>query len=320
MKKNLLLLIIFCTVISFSCISQNLASKNDKVDEYVKSLGALNNNNVATIADTITRGFAGKEDKARAIFYWVSNNISWDLKAMKANDNKNSDPVLVVKFRKATGLGYSLLVQEMCSQANIRCLSVDGYTKNFPEEINNKPDEINHSWNVVQLGQSPEQWFYIDAAKASGFADKKLNLFVKYFTSEYFFANKTLFNLNHYPNNAAWQLGGGPKNIKDFYALPVISNAAFEYGLQKLQPNTGFIKTKTKNVSTFSYVYNGKELSSITLIIGDSKKENNPLPMNFSASGKIISFSYQFKKEDEYPVKVLIDGKELISYYAEVSE
>lgn len=320
MKKILTLLLFIFTAISYTSNGQSTSAENNSVDEYVKSLGALNNLNVATISDTITRKFDNKKDKARAIFFWIANNISWDVKAMKANDNKKKDPVLVIQFRKATPLGYSLLVQEMCSMANIRCLSVDGYIKNFPEDINNKPDEINHSWNVVQLGQSPEQWFYVDAAKASGYADKKMSAFTKYFTSEYFFADKALFNLDHYPNNVAWQLGGGPKNIKEFYALPVISNAAYEYGLQKPLPIAGYIKTKTKNAIAFSYIYNGKNLSSISLIIGDGKKEVKPEPMNFSATGKIISFNYQFKKEDVYPVKIMIDGKEFVSYYVESSE
>ena len=320
MKKILTLLLFIFTAISYTSNGQSTSLENNSVDEYVKSLGALNNLNVANIADTITRKFNNKKDKARAIFYWIANNISWDVKAMKANDNKKKDPVLVIQFRKATPLGYSLLVQEMCSMANIRCLSVDGYIKNFPEDINNKPDEINHSWNVVQLGQSPEQWFYVDAAKASGYADKKMSAFTKYFTSEYFFADKALFNLDHYPNNVAWQLGGGPKNIKEFYALPVISNAAYEYGLQKPLPIAGYIKTKTKNAIAFRYIYNGKNLSSISLIIGDGKKEVKPEPMNFSATGKIISFNYQFKKEDVYPVKIMIDGKEFVSYYVESSE
>ncbi|MEP6711550.1 MAG: transglutaminase domain-containing protein [Ferruginibacter sp.] len=320
MKKNLPLLFLVFTALSFSSNGQSTSAENNVVDEYVKTLGPLDNLNVATIADTISRKFDDKKDKVRAIFYWLTNNISWDLKAMKANDPKNNDPVKVIQYRKATPLGYSLLLQEMCSLANIRCLSVDGYIKNFPEDINNKPDEINHSWNVVQLGQSPEQWFYIDAAKASGYADKKMSIFTKHFTSEYFFADRTLFNLDHYPNNGAWQLGGGPKNIKEFFALPVISDAAYEYGLKKLQPATGYLKSKTDKAVIFSYTYNGKGLSSVVLVIGDEKKGAKSEPMNFSATGSILTFSYQFKKEDEYPVKVMIDGKEFVSYYIESSE
>ena len=140
--------------------------------------------------------------------------------------------------------------------ANIRCLTADGYVKNNANDINNKIDEINHTWNVVQLGQSPEQWFYIDAAKASGFTDAKMTSFTKLFTSEYFFADRALFNLDHFPDNAAWQLGAGPKSLKEFYSLPVISNAAYKYGLQKPKPINGYVKTKANANTAFSFTYN----------------------------------------------------------------
>ncbi|MBS1495407.1 MAG: hypothetical protein JSU03_05330 [Bacteroidetes bacterium] len=312
------LLLIFAGATSIAQAQQSLSLH--KVDEYVATLGALNNANVATIADTITRPFANKEDKARAIFYWIANNIDWDLQAIKAGSSKKNDPVDVIHYRKATPLGYSLLVQEMCSDAGIRCLSVDGYTKYFPEDINNRPDEINHSWNVVQLGQSPDLWYYIDAAKASGYADNRMKIFTKQFTSEYFFADRGLFNIDHYPKNSAWQLGPGPKSLKDFYALPVISSAAYEYGLQKMQPLNGYLKVKTSNMVNFSFNYNGKDLSSVVLEIDENNKGSKTEPMNFSATGKLLTFSYQFKKEDEYPVSILIDGKKLVSYFVEASE
>jgi hypothetical protein len=289
-------------------------------DDKVAAFGPLTGLNVATIADTITRPFRDKENKARAIFYWIASNISLDAKATRGNDQRNKEPEKVVQLRKATPLAYSLLFQEMCSMANIRCLSVDGYIKNFPEEINNKADEINHSWNVVQLGQSPEEWYYVDMAKASGFTDKKQAVFTKQFTSEYFFADRALFNLDHYPDNGAWQLGAGPKSIKEFYALPVISNAAYEYGLQSPQPKTGYIKTKTKAAVNFSFVYNGKSISNISLIMGDGKAVAKPEPMNFSAKGNTISFSYQFKKEDTFPVRIVADGKDLLQYLVESEE
>lgn len=292
-----------------------------KIDSIVKLLGNLDSFNVATIADTLTRRFPDKETKARAVFFWIANNISFDLKAMKSNDNRKDDPVIVIQTRKATAAGYTKLLQEMCSMANIRCLTVDGYVKNNAEDINNKSDEINHSWNVVQLGESPDEWYYIDVTKASGYTDKKLNSFTKEFTSQYFFASKELFNLDHYPDNSAWQLGRGPKNLKDFYALPVFSTAAYIYGLQKPQPINGYIKSKTKNTTKFSFPYNGQyPITSISLITGDEKKHEKGEAINFSDNGGVISFNYQFKKDDSYPVRIIADGKLLIQYYAEISD
>jgi hypothetical protein len=316
MKKCFLLVLLF-SGLSLSLSAQGNTYKN--VDDVIQKLGPLDNFNVAVIADTLTRGFESKEDKARAIYYWIANNIALDGKATKMNETKNNLPEKVVQLRKATPLGFSLLVQEMCSWAKIRCLSVDGYIKNFPEDINEKPDEFNHSWNVVQLGQSPDTWYYIDASKAAGLLDKKMAVFTKHFTSEYFFADRKLFNLDHYPDNTAWQLGTGSKSVKEFYGLPVISNAAYEYGVQKLTPANGYIKIKANTPVNFSFPFNGKTISSIHLIIGDARKQQKPEPMNFTSDGT-IAFSYKFKVADTYPVKIMVDGREFVSYLLEVTE
>jgi len=302
-------------------VNAQTAKEYSRTDSIVKKLGSLDSFNVAVIADTLSRKFADKENKARAIYFWIANNISFDLKALKSNDNRKDDPVLVIQTRKATPIGYAKLFQEMCSMANIRCLTVDGYVKNYAEDINNPLDEFNHSWNVVQLGQSPEEWNYVDVAKASGYADKKLSTFTREFTSEYFFASRTLFNLDHYPDNQSWQLGSGPKNIKDFYALPVIANAAYIYGLGKPQPSAGLIKSKTKNTITFNFPHtNNVTIESLQLVTGEEKKQEKAVALNFTDDGRTITFTHQFKKEDSYPVKIIADGKVLVEYYAEIKE
>lgn len=313
MKKILLL----ATVL----ISLQGRAQYASVDEYVKKLGPLEDFNVATIADTISRKFPDKQEKARAIFYWIANNIAMDPKAIRSNDTKKNDPVMVVQLRKATALGFATLFQEMCSMANIRCLIIDGYVKNFAEDINNKPDEVNHSWNVVQLGQSPDKWHYVDAAKASGFLDKKMSMFTKNFTSEYFFADKGLFNIDHYPDNAAWYLGGEQKNLSSFYALPVIGQVAYAYGLGKPSPLTGHIKTKNTKPIQFGFQHRSPQpIGSISLLIGEGNKQVKPEPMNFTDNAGTVNFSFTFKKADTYPVRIMVDGKELLQYIVESEE
>ena len=314
-------LVIFLVLSLNLSFAQNAALKYKAVDESVEKLGPLLTFNVATIADTITEKFSDKELQARAIFYWITHNIAIDPKATRQNDNKNTLPEKVIELRRATPLGFSLLVQEMSSAANIRCLSVDGFVKNYSAEINEVADEINYSWNVIQLGQSPETWFYVDAARASGSLDKKGNLFTKQFTSEYFFADRTLFNLTYYPDNSAWQLGSGPKSKKDYYALPVIGSSAFALGMGKPTPATGFIKTTMKKPVSFSFpVSKGAEIKNISLVMGDEKKPLKPEAMNFENSGGVITFSYLFKKDGSFPMRITADGKELLHYMVEVTE
>ncbi len=297
------------------------ASNYSTTDKFVQGMGSMDSLNVAQIAKRLGNASNDNEERARAIFYWIANNIAIDPKATRGGDQRKSLPEDVIKLRKATPLGFAKLYQEMASQLNIRCLVVDGYVKNSLDDLGEPADEANHSWNVVQLGQSPDTWYVLDVARASGTLDKKMASFTKNFTSEYFFADKTLFNQDHYPDNAAWQLGGGPKSIKDFYALPVLSSAAYKYGVRKLNPATGYVKTKMKNKVSFSIPVNGNPaIEKVSLLIGDAKKMQKPEPMNFTTVGAALAFSYQFKTADEFPVKVLLNDEVIAEYIVEVTE
>jgi transglutaminase-like putative cysteine protease len=321
MKMKLLTLVTVISAFLNVANAQSTPGHYSTTDNFIQKLGSLDSLNVARITDTLTRRIPDKEQKARAIFYWIAHNIAWDIKAMKSGDQRKSNPEDVIRSRKATPLGFAKLFQEMSSAANIRCLVVDGYIKNYTDDINNPADEINHSWNVVQLGTSPDQWFFVDAARASGSADRKMSVYTPAFTSNYFFPEKALFNLDHFPDNDAWQLGGGPKSKKDFYALPVIDRAAYTISLKKPVPASGFIKARTKTKVNFSFAYDSEApVSNVSLLVGEGKKMQKPEPMNFTAANGTINFSYQFKTEDTIPVAVLVDGKEVLHYLVEVTE
>ncbi len=313
-------LLAFC-FLSFSLsFAQSSDKKYASVDAKVISLSAMADLNIAQIVDAITKPFSAKEDRVRAIYYWIANNIAIDPKRTKSQDARNSEPEKTIASRTATPLGYSLLVQEMCSDANIRCLSVDGYVTNSVDEIDNGEAEKNFSWNVVQLEQSPDKWFYVDACKAAGSLDAKMSVFTKNFTSGYFFPPRELFNLDHYPDNSAWQLGKGPKSLKDFYSLPLIHSAAYSLELGKPSPENGLIKTKVNSAVKFEFPYNGIEISKITMVKTIGRKVTNIPIEKFSTDAAKISFSYAFKDEDEFPLLIMADGKELISYKVTVKE
>ena len=126
------------------------------VDTYVKRMGALDSMNMGTISGIVTKPFTDKIEKARAIFCWIANNISYDCKAARSGNEQKNSSTQVLLYRRATGPGYAALFQDMCSSANIRCLTPDGFVKTTTGQIEDTKTDINHSWAVVQLGQSPD--------------------------------------------------------------------------------------------------------------------------------------------------------------------
>ena len=283
------------------------------VDDYVKSLGSLDTLNVGTISYIVTKKFSDNQDKARAIFDWIAYNISFDLKNAKRNGNEKTNSDDVLKLRKANAAGYAALYQDMCSVVKIRCLTVDGYIKNNSEQINEKPDEFNHTWVVVQLGQSSESWFYVDPTMGSGYTDDKMTVFTKAYNDAYFSADKVIFNFQHYPNNTAWLLGPAAKNMSTFLSLPIVKNAAYEFNTTGFTPFNGKIKTKIKSPVQFSFKASGTSAIEIVAIAIGIDKKKKIKTVDHNLSGGMVKFSYTFEEEDGYPVTILVNNKPLLS-------
>jgi hypothetical protein len=313
-KISITALLIFIIVNSFA--QSSTAYK--LVDDYVKSVGSLDSMNMGTISSILTQNFPDKANKARAIFDWIANNVSFDCKAGRNDDNSKTNSDDILKSRKATSFGYAALFQDMCSVASIRCLTVDGFVKNNADDINNKPDEFNHSWDVVQLGQSPSEWYYVDPTWGSGYTDKDIKVYTKDFNDSYFFSNRTVFNQQHFPDNMAWQIGQGPKTLREFYSMPVVKTAASEFGITNTSPAEGHIKAKEGKPTQFNITAdNTDSISVVSLVLGDDKKKKTK-QVNYSINNGIITFSYKFDDSDSLPVAVLFNGKEVLDFYVEV--
>ena len=315
MSSKKIYTLLFCSMTL--CVSAQTKKDFKAIDDFVKKVGTLDSMTMGTISETVTKPFTDKTEKVRAIFDWIAFNISYDVKAARtSNETKNStDEVLL--YRKAVGIGYATLFQDMCSSADIRCLTVDGFVKRNIEEIGEDGDDINHSWAVVQLGQSPDDWFYVDPAWGSGYTDADMKTFTKSFNDAYFFADKAVFNLQHYPDNEAWKLGEAPKNKKDFFALPIISSAAFEFGVRKISPVTGHLMLSTEKPERFSFSVSAKEnIDKLTLLIGKKKPKLEEVQHSFS--GGSVTFSYKFKEAGDFPMTILVNGKALATYHVEV--
>ncbi|MEO6731513.1 MAG: transglutaminase domain-containing protein [Ferruginibacter sp.] len=319
--KYMQTLLLSSVLILSAFISQGQSTDDFKVvDDYVKSLGALDTLNMGTISYIVTKKFPDSKDKVRAIFDWIAYNISFDLKAGRNNDNEKTSSDLVLKNRKATAAGYAGLFQDMCSVVKIRCLTVDGYAKYSTEQINEKPDEFNHTWAVVQLGTSPDTWFYVDPTWGSGYTDDKMTTYTKAYNDDYFFADRAIFNYQHYPNNEAWQIGPAPKNLTSFLSLPVIKSAAYEFKVGKLIPDDGFIKANITKPVLFNIKINSRApIDIVSLEIGEAKKKKTKT-VDYSVSKGSIIFNYKFEQEDTYPVTVMINNKPVLGYMVEASE
>lgn len=147
------------------------------------------------------------EEKVRAFFIWITNNIGYDCVAyhskagLSASFKYKGESDLASKIdkfyyeyatkslsaRRAVCEGYALIFQELCRQASIPCELIVGRADNSPEKIKRLREKrffsTNHNWNRVQLNGT---WYYIDCTWASGYVDKPVKKFFKTFKPYYY--------------------------------------------------------------------------------------------------------------------------------------
>lgn len=224
--KTILLLFI-CT----AGFCQDKKSAYSAVDDKTLKLSAFSANNLDSLSQLLTKNFSAEEEKVRAIYVWVANNIAYDMQKylerknlanmiLKKKDNSESAEKIFAK-RKAVCEGYSNLVKALCNKAGITCELVEGIGR----PLKNQYDL--HAWNAVKINN---EWKLLDATWSAGAIDGKKNKFEKKFDDHFFLMPAAEFIKTHYPFDPMWQLLLQPVKRTEFETAQIISaDTAFHF-------------------------------------------------------------------------------------------
>lgn len=211
-KKILQLIILFFFTISFG------QTNFQKIDSL--AIGTIYKGDLNLLVFDLTNNQKNDVDKTRAIYSWITGNISYDYKlfnkgkrkvtfkcnskddcAIKRKEFENKLVEKVLRKRKGVCSGYSTLFKRMCDIAKITCLNIDGYVKTKSSHVGNA-GILDHAWNAVIID---DQTYFIDTTWASGYCEsdenKKLKNFVKKKNDFYWFTPPEKFTIDHFPKN-----------------------------------------------------------------------------------------------------------------------
>lgn len=249
---------LFITIILFFSF-QNLQSQDYKyidstVSTYPKKFKSIN-----YLADKIDKDFNTDLEKIRATYFWISNNIIYDYKSYRNNENVYKKIEMIsedyyqntllnmqrkyaeesLKRNLAVCKGYSQLLKFTLMELNIECEVIYGYAKTFTNEIGIISNESNHAWNAVKIN---DEWKLIDATWSTG--NDENNPKAVNFSDEYFFIEPDKLILNHYPDEIKWQLLQSPVTKENFFNKPIVFISYFNSELIINENQSGQIKVK----------------------------------------------------------------------------
>jgi hypothetical protein len=180
---------------------------------------------VDVLAAYIKQNFSTDTGRIRAIYVWIVNHISYDVKRLHDRDKYPDMPPQtvadVLATRSAVCQGYSDLFVALCKGAGINAIEVGGYTK-----FGGKVNIISHAWVSAQLGG---QWYFFDPTWGAGYIGDD-NRFTKKFNNVFYKVQPEKFISDHMPFDPLYQFLSYPLTNREFIdAKPPSAKVEFHY-------------------------------------------------------------------------------------------
>ncbi len=246
------------------------------------------------LAAYLTQPARGDREKARAIYRWITEHISYDLRCF----DEPSDAQATLSRRRAVCAGYAQLFAALAKEAGLEAVVVRGNSKGINYEVGRTASApSNHAWNAVKIDG---RWQLVDCCWGAGAFEG--SGFVRRFTGHYFLTAPDAFADDHFPEEAKWQLLSHPLSRAEYLGRAQRRPPFFANGL-RLQ------SAKTARIAA-----------------GDSMQVNLGAPRetvvmaSLSRRGRALDGSYVFtqREGDGVAIRVVFPerGEYVLSIYA----
>ena len=187
-----------------------------------------------TLVNSI-KNYSDELDRLWLIFYWISQNISYE--KQRGIDNHSAQSVF--HHRKAICEGYSTLFEYLSNHVGIRCLKIHGFSKSTDQ---NEQDQSafnrsnSHAWNSIQW--SDKSWYLLDSTWGAGHLSSKH--FVQKLDTYYFLTRPEQLVYTHFPSDSKWQLLPRNQQIssRQFANQPKVWSTFFSAELEIIEPKS----------------------------------------------------------------------------------
>ena len=304
MKHRLVILLIFFTISNHIYANEYWKKDYSKIDSF--AVAVKRTTDINKLAIKLTQNYLTDVEKYRSIFTWIAHNISYDCEALKNPALRETDPIKVIKNKKAVCAGYSNLFLKLCESANLQCTTINGWSKHKEDIGKILSEKSNHSWNAIKI---QNEWFLCDVTWGAGSTSEDTGVFTFKFKDYYFCTPPLLFSYNHLPEDKQWLLGV-ELSREEFTNNPHYYPEAINLNIRDLEPNIGILDYKKNDTIEFQFTVDAS-VKRISIIPSITKKSTE---INFSIiDGNRIKFNYILDSYSPY-LYIYLNGNAIVVY------
>lgn len=230
----------------------------NEFDAYIRNCPDHEENSIQSIAAYINRSAKTDLEKARGVYVWLTDNISYNDKGYNSHNFGDNSAEGVLKSRVAVCAGYADLFEAIAKNTGIEAISIVGYAKGINYEEGDHFSESNHAWNAVKIDNA---WRIFDATwgEGGGVKDKKGRLkSIKEFNDHWFNVSPEQAVFTHYPENPMELFTTQKITLEDFESLPDVSPDYLRQGFLTAEEILAKLKTKKPIILPIMFPVDGE--------------------------------------------------------------
>lgn len=219
--------------VDFELIDQHALDTPEWAEETVKSLAAY-----------LIEPAQNDLEKVRAIFRWITHNISYDVVTFY-NIKEGVGPIAdqsaegALASRKVVCAGYAKLFKALALHAGLEAEYIIGWTNGSDFAFDDPFDGLGHAWNAVKID---DNWYLLDVTWSAGHVKEKQ--FVRRLNEFYFLTPPEQLIYSHFPENSDWQLLEVPVTREAFAKLLNVRPSFFIHNLEPISHHQHTIEAK----------------------------------------------------------------------------
>ena len=290
-------------------------SKYAEIDSYVRSCPTSIARDPDQLVSYLEKMADTDLEKARAIYVWLAENISYDAKSINKNKYGDNTALGVLKSRKSVCQGYAKLFELLGKKMGLNIHFVGGHSKNdvLQESWDFDGEEGDHAWNMIKID---DEWRVFDATwgAGSGNDDARGRLaFAKECSDNWFDLSPYEAIFSHYPEDTSLILTEPRLTLEKFESLQLIPIYSFTSNL--LDAEVSFLKALKKPSAKFPIIY-PVEPAEFQVIQAPKEfrlRKRKPHNFEFLAKGVVNVFLYQ----DDEIIETFVKDEDDNSYSLE---
>ncbi len=310
------IVLISVLLLSFNMQGQDYAKVDAIVRNYPNKI-----NTTLDLATKINSDFNLDEEKVRAAYQWLSNNIDYEKvndvfdiadyqiiyasekERLRQLETKNRKKIKrILKTNKAICIGYARVFKAICDDLNIQSEIVVGYSKTMANQINNDATYKNHAWNAVKINNI---WQLLDITWSTVSQVKEY----KHYNDYYFFVDPKELILTHFPVNRDWQLLESPISKATFFKTPIFYANYFIEQFKIADNQGGIIEISDKKAQVyFDKIPNSKKV--FYTLDGQNYK---PMMYKKTKDGNYVG-SFKYKNNKSKNITIYSESLPILSF------